>query len=183
MPPGREPAAKRLSRIAVLNRGEAAVRFLRALRDYNQERGTELTSVAFYTEPERNAPFLRLADDVVSLGPALVPGPAGGLVSAYTEHERVLAALARSGCDAVWPGWGFVAEDADFVAALEARAITFIGPSSEAMRRLGDKIEAKLLAQASNVPMAPWHIVAPGEQLADTLVAAETIGYPLLVKA
>jgi len=171
------------TRVGVVNRGEPAVRFLRALRDYNRERGTTLTSVALYTEPDRTAPFLRLADDAVALGPALNPGPNGGMVSAYTDHERVIAALISAGCDAVWPGWGFIAEDASFVAALEERAITFIGPSSVAMQRLGDKIEAKLIAAQAGVPMAAWHIVAEGEPLATTLEAARRIGFPLVVKA
>ncbi len=171
------------ARIAVVNRGEPAVRFLRALRDYNRERGTSLTSVALYTEPDRTAPFLRLADDAVPLGPALHPGPAGGMVSAYTDHERVIAALTSAGCDAVWPGWGFIAEDAEFVAALERRGIAFIGPSSVAMQRLGDKIAAKLLAEEAGVPMAAWHIVQDGEPLATTIEAARRIGFPLVVKA
>ena len=177
------PPSEPFTRVAVVNRGEPAVRFLRALRDYNRERGTSLTSVALYTEPDRTAPFLRLADDAVALGPALNPGPAGGMVSAYTDHERVIAALTSAGCDAVWPGWGFIAEDAEFVLALERRGIAFIGPSSVAMQRLGDKIEAKLLAQEAGVPMADWHIVQAGEPLATTLDAARRIGFPLVVKA
>ncbi len=172
-----------LSRVAVVNRGEPAVRFMRALADYNRERATAITAVALYTEADRGAPFLRLADEVVPLGPALRKSASGALVSAYTDHAHVLAALADAGCDAVWPGWGFIAEDAAFVAALEARGITFIGPSSHAMQRLGDKIAAKRLAAEAGVPMAPWHTVAPDEPLATTLDAARRIGFPLVVKA
>ncbi len=171
------------SRIAVVNRGEPAVRFLRALRDYNRERGTAFTSVAFYTVPDRAAPFLRLADDAVALGPALRPAADGTMVSAYTDHERVIEALVAAGCDAVWPGWGFIAEDAAFVAKLEARGIQFIGPSSVAMQRLGDKIAAKRLADEAGVPMAAWHVLREGEPLEVTLEAARKIGFPLVVKA
>ncbi|MCC6620736.1 MAG: ATP-grasp domain-containing protein [Deltaproteobacteria bacterium] len=169
--------------IAVVNRGEAAVRFLRALKDYNLERGTELTSVALYTDPDRLTPFVRLADHAVALGPALTRGADGALVSTYTDHDKVLDAIARAGADAVWPGWGFVAEDAAFVEKLEARGITFIGPPSAAMRRLGDKISAKELAIEAGVPLAPWHRIGEHEDEAVTRAAAEQIGYPLVVKA
>jgi len=178
-----ENVVTRVSRIAVVNRGEPAVRFLRGLSDYNRERDTALTAVALYTDPDRGAPFLRLADDTVSLGRALNPGPAGGMVSAYTDHDRVLAAIQATGCDAVWPGWGFVAEDASFVARLEQEGITFIGPSSTAMQQLGDKIAAKRVARDVGVPLAPWHVVGRDEPLAATLEAAAHIGYPLVVKA
>ncbi len=169
-------------RIGVVNRGEAAVRFIRALREYNHERGTELVSVALYTDADRSTPFVRLADDAAPLGPALRPSETG-LISAYTDHAWVLDALERAGCDAVWPGWGFIAEDAAFVEALEARGVAFIGPPSQAMRRLGDKIASKRLAEECGVPMAPWHVVEPGEDFDVTREAAERIGYPLVVKA
>ncbi|MBL8786787.1 MAG: fused acetyl/propionyl-CoA carboxylase subunit alpha/methylmalonyl-CoA decarboxylase subunit alpha, partial [Deltaproteobacteria bacterium] len=172
------------SRVGVVNRGEPAVRFLRALRDYNRERGTSIEGVALYTDPDRGAPFLRLSDRAVGIGPALVPAVGkSGLISAYTDHARILDALERAGCDAVWPGWGFVSEDASFVEALEARGIAFIGPPSAAMRRLGDKIAAKLVASESDVPMAPWHLIADDEPLDATLAAGHRIGFPLVVKA
>ena len=169
-------------RIAIVNRGEPAVRFIRTVRDYNGERGTALEAVALYTDPDRHMPFVRLADDAVALGPALRQGP-HGMASAYTDHAHLLAALAAARCDAVWPGWGFVAEDAAFVEALERAGITFIGPSSEAMHRLGDKIEAKRLAESAGVPMAAWYVLSGTESPGELLSAARGIGYPLVVKA
>ena len=171
------------TRVAIVNRGEPAVRFIRTLRDYNAERGTRLEAVALYTDPDRHTPFVRLADHAVPLGPALRPAAHGGLASAYTDHAHLLAALEAAGCDAVWPGWGFVSEDAAFVAALERAGVTFIGPSSDAMHRLGDKIAAKRLAESAGVPMAPWYVLSPGEAPASLLAAAARIGYPLVVKA
>jgi len=169
-------------RVAIVNRGEPAVRFIRTLRDYNAERGTALRAIALYTDPDRYTPFVRLADEAVPIGPALRPGP-HGMASAYTDHAHLLAALEAAQCDAVWPGWGFVAEDAAFVEALERAGITFIGPSSAAMHRLGDKIEAKRLAESAGVPMAAWHVLRGDESGAELLAAADGIGYPLVVKA
>ncbi|MCO4761191.1 MAG: acetyl-CoA carboxylase biotin carboxylase subunit family protein, partial [Myxococcales bacterium] len=176
------PAAE-MSRIAILNRGEPAVRFCRAVRDYNAERQTQLSSVALYTEPDAGSPFTRLADDALCIGPAMVPGPDGAMISAYLDIDRVIAALRRSGCDAVWPGWGFAAEDAAFVGKLEQSGFIFLGPSAEAMDRLGDKIAAKTLAEDCGVPLAPWWQV-PAEVEPDEIIAqAARIGYPIMVKA
>lgn len=172
-----------LRRVAVLNRGEPAVRFCRALSDYNAERGTHIDSVALYTEPDVDTPFTRLATTAYCLGPALVPGPEGALRSAYLDIDRVLAALEATGCDAVWPGWGFAAEDAAFVAQLEAAGVTFLGPSSQAMERLGDKIAAKVLAEECGVPMAPWWQVPDDASEATIRAEAERIGFPLMIKA
>ncbi len=171
-----------MRRIAILNRGEAAVRFIRALDEYNLERGESLQSVAFYTEPDADTPFVQLADVVVHLGPAMRTNAAGATVNAYGDHDHVIALLRQHDCDAVWPGWGFVSEDPDFVERLEAEQITFLGPSSEAMRKLGDKIASKQLAEIFGVPVSPWAIV--GDQSHDELRAmAAQIGYPLMVKA
>lgn len=172
-----------VTRIAILNRGEPAVRFCRAVADYNAERGTSLSCVALYTDPDHGAPFTRLADRAVGLGPALAPDGNGGMRSPYLDIDKVLSVLRRTGCDAVWPGWGFVAEDAAFAARLEAADITFLGPSSEAMRRLGDKIASKLLAARCGVPMAPWWQVQDDSTPEQVRDEAEKIGYPLMVKA
>ncbi|MFT5993911.1 MAG: acetyl/propionyl-CoA carboxylase alpha subunit, partial [Bradymonadia bacterium] len=170
------------SRVAILNRGEPALRFLRGLREYNLEHGTALLAIAFYTDPDSQAPFVRLADEAVPLGPALVEVAPGNMSSAYCAHESVLALLKRNNCDAVWPGWGFVSEDAAFVEKLEKAGITFLGPSSTAMRALGDKIASKQLAETSGVPLAPWHDITTASN--DEIIAfAEDIGYPLMVKA
>ncbi len=173
---------KRYRRIAILNRGEAAVRFVRSLREFDAAHGTETECVAFFTTPDAGAPFVRMADDVVDLGAALRPGGVG-TVSAYCDHEHVLAALAASSCDAVWPGWGFASEDADFVEKLEGVGIRFIGPSAAAMRAVGDKIGSKEHAVAAGLPVGPWSPLV-GDETAEQLEAlAEPIGYPLMVKA
>ncbi len=179
----RQQTQTEIRRIAVVNRGEAAVRFLRALHEYNLERGTSLEAVAFYTNPDAEAPFVRMAHDAVHLGPAMIPGADGALVSAYCHHDHVIEHLMRSRCDAVWPGWGFVSEDIAFVARLEEVGITFIGPSSRAMELLGDKIASKELAEQAGVPLAPWSLIEDSASEDDIRKAAERIGFPLMVKA
>ena len=176
------PDPRDFHRIAVLNRGEPAVRFMRALRDYNLDRGVELEAVAFYTDPDAGAPFVRMADEAVHLGPATLATEFGP-VSAYCHAESVLRLLHESRCDAVWPGWGFVSEDTRFVEALEAAGITFIGPSARAMLLLGDKIESKKMADAAGVPMAPWRLIDPSDSVEALEAAAAQVGFPLMVKA
>jgi len=98
------------------------------------------------------------------------------------DHDRVLAALNSAGCDAVWPGWGFIAEDAEFVERLEAEGIVFLGPPSRAMRALGDKVSCKRLAAESGVPLAPWRPIDCDDEPMNWLEAAAAVGYPLMVK-
>ena len=173
-----------IKRIAIVNRGEPSVRFIRALREYNIERGTNIRSLALFTHTDEGAPFVRMADEAARLGPALIPTPVGGMISAYMDHEKILEELTQHHCDAVWPGWGFVAEDPVFVEKLERAQIVFLGPSSKAMRALGDKIESKKLAERYDVPMSPWSILDEGDEDEETLIAkASEIGYPLMVKA
>jgi acetyl/propionyl-CoA carboxylase alpha subunit/acetyl-CoA carboxylase carboxyltransferase component len=172
-----------LHRVAVLNRGEAACRFLRGLRDYDQERGTCTQAAVFVTDPDLGAAWLQRADLVVHLGPALVAGADGRLRSAYLDSKRVVDLLQRHGCDAVWPGWGFVSEDAGFVELLEAAGIVFLGPPSVAMRRLGDKRAAKDLAVAAGVPLAPWCEVQESDGAGVLAEKAATVSLPLMVKA
>lgn len=172
-----------LKRVAVLNRGEPAVRFMRALQEYNLLRGTSLKAVAFYTGPDAGAPFVQMADEACYLGDAMTPGPDGSLLSSYCHHALVLDALKKMSCDALWPGWGFVSEDPIFVEMLEEAGITFLGPPASAMRKLGDKIASKELAEAAGVPLAPWHKLEAGEATEVTVAAAQEIGFPLMVKA
>src|SRR5262245_39792136 len=171
-----------LRRIAVLNRAEAATRCIRAIAELREQEGSELVAIALYTEPDRSAPFVREADEAINLGPALRRAhDAEGLRVAYLDQDRVLAALRASRADAVWPGWGFLAEDPSFVEKLEAAGVAFLGPSASTMRRLGDKISSKLLAEAANVPVSPWS-GGPIER-ADLPAAAARIGFPLMLKA
>ena len=170
-----------IRRIAILNRGEAASRALRALRELRSEEGSDLVGIALYTEPDTTAPFVREADESLSLGPALRASNSGALRPAYLDHERVLAALRAMRADAVWPGWGFLAEDPSFVEKLEASDIAFLGPSAETMRRLGDKIASKRIAEAAQVPVSRW---SGGPIARDELVrVAAAIGHPLMLKA
>ncbi|HTO70320.1 MAG TPA: carboxyl transferase domain-containing protein [Myxococcota bacterium] len=170
-----------IRRIAILNRGEAASRALRALRELRSEEGSDLVGIALYTEPDATAPFVREADESLSLGPALRPSGSGALRPAYLDHDRVLAALRAMRADAVWPGWGFLAEDPSFVEKLEASEIVFLGPSAETMRRLGDKIASKLLAEAALVPVTPWSGGGISRDEAERVAAR--IGFPLMLKA
>src|SRR5215472_19166630 len=169
------------SRIAIVNRGDAASRCLRAVRELRAERGMPLVAIALYTEPDAGAPFVREADEVLSLGAAL-RGPRGRPPRlAYLDRARVLAALRAARADAVWPGWGFLAEDPAFVEQLEQRGIAFIGPTSGAMRLVGDKIAAKRLAASLDVPVPRW---SDGPVTAAACnAAARALGLPLLIKA
>ncbi len=164
------------SRIAVINRGEPAVRLIRAVRELNSEYGYGIKVIALHTEVERGALFVRSADETVKLRDK------GDLGSPYLDHAELERALRVSGADAAWVGWGFVAEDPAFAELCARIAVTFIGPPPEAMRRLGDKVQAKYLAEATGVPVAPWSR-GPVEDMASALEHAKDIGYPMILKA
>ena len=170
------------SRVAVLNRGDAAMRFMRTARELARGDGPRLEVVAVFTDPDRDAPYVRLADDAVPLGPALRRQPDGTSVSAYCDHSLVVERLVAAGCDAVWPGWGFSSEDPEMVDALHAAGLVFIGPPSSAMRRLGDKVQAKRLAEQCGVPLAPWAALDLDDPTTWAPTADE-VGYPIMVKA
>ncbi|HJQ06207.1 MAG TPA: carboxyl transferase domain-containing protein [Nocardioides sp.] len=161
------------SRIAIVNRGEAAMRLIHAVRDLAAA-GQDLTSIALYTDAERHATFVREADETHGLGPASA--------RPYLDLEVLERALVATRADAVWVGWGFVAEDPAFVDLCDRLGITFIGPSAEAMRQLGDKIGSKRIAEQVGVPVAPWSN-GPVDTLEEALAAAERIGYPMMLKA
>ncbi|HEY0533836.1 MAG TPA: carboxyl transferase domain-containing protein [Actinoplanes sp.] len=162
------------SRIAIVNRGEAAMRLIHAVRELSAETGAEVEIVALHTDVDRSATFVREADIAYDLGPA-----AG---RPYLDLKVLERALTETRADAAWVGWGFVAEDPAFAELCERIGITFIGPSPDAMRQLGDKIGAKLIAEEVGVPVAPWSR-GPVETLEAALEAAERIGYPLMLKA
>jgi len=170
-------------RVTIVNRGEAAMRFIHAAREFNQEHGTSLRTIALFTEPDRHAMFVREADEAVCLGPAQVLDQnTQQLKSSYVDYGRLERALTSARADAVWAGWGFVAEHAAFADLCRDSGIVFIGPDGEAMRRAGDKIASKRLAEQKEVPVANWS-GGPVETLADAERHAERMGYPLLVKA
>ncbi len=162
------------SRVAIVNRGEPAMRLIHAVRELAAETGQPIEAVALYTDADRGATFVREADAAYLLGPASA--------RPYLDLDVLGRALVETGCDAAWVGWGFVAEDPAFAELCGKIGVTFIGPSPEAMRRLGDKIGAKLIAEEAGVPVAPW---SRGEvaTLQDALAAGERIGYPLMLKA
>ncbi len=162
------------SRIAIVNRGEAAMRLIHAVRDLSAESGARIETVALYTDADRSATFVREADLAYPLGPASD--------RPYLDLAVLAKALVETGADAAWVGWGFVAEDPAFAEVCEKVGVTFIGPTAEAMRKLGDKIGAKLLAEEVGVPVAPW---SRGEvaSLDAALRAGDEIGYPLMLKA
>ena len=161
-------------RIAIVNRGESAMRLLHAVRELNAAGGEHVQTVALHTTGEATAMFVREADLSYDLGPASA--------RPYVDLAVLERALLDTGADAVWPGWGFVAEDPAFVDLCDKHGVTFIGPSADAMRRLGDKIGSKLIAEEVGVPVAPWSRGAV-DTLEDALAKAEDIGYPLMLKA
>jgi acetyl/propionyl-CoA carboxylase alpha subunit/acetyl-CoA carboxylase carboxyltransferase component len=163
-----------LRRIAVVNRGEAAMRLINAVRELNAEGGEPIETIALYTEGERTATFVREADVTYPLGPASA--------RPYLDLAVLERALRETKADAAWVGWGFVAEDPAFAELCDRLGVTFIGPPAEAMRMLGDKIGSKLIAEEVGVPVAPWSRGAV-ESLDVALEAAESIGYPLMLKA
>lgn len=179
----RQARPVRTIRIAIVNRGEAAVRALHSFAEANGVDGIQYHTIALYTDPDRHAPFVRRADEAVCLGPALyIDAGDQRTKHTYLDQVRLEKALLDTRADAVWVGWGFVAEDAGFAARCEALGIRFLGPSAEAMRSLGDKIKAKLVAERAGVPVVPWSGGAVNS-LEDARHHAERIGFPLLIKA
>ncbi|NNH75701.1 ATP-grasp domain-containing protein [Nocardia uniformis] len=162
------------SRIAIVNRGEAAMRLIHAARDLAAETGLPIETVALHTDVDRNATFVREADIAYDLGPASA--------RPYLDLKALERALLETKADSAWVGWGFVAEDPAFAELCEQIGVTFIGPSPEAMRKLGDKIGAKLIAEEVGVPVAPWSR-GEVESLDEALTSAAEVGYPLMLKA
>ncbi len=171
-----------IHRLAIVNRGEPAMRCISAIAELNRESSSAITTIALYTEPDATAWFVREASEAVSLGPAYVTGADGHRQSSYLDLDRLMTALAQARADAVWVGWGFVAESADFAERCERAGITFVGPGSEVIRLLGDKVRAKQLAESIGVPVVPWS-GGPVHDAGSALLAADMLGYPVLVKA
>ncbi|MDQ6751523.1 MAG: ATP-grasp domain-containing protein [Actinomycetota bacterium] len=161
-----------ITRIAIVNRGEAAVRLIRAVHELNLEHGLGMRTIAFHTEAERRAMFVLEADESVLIGGE----------SPYLDHGELERALRESRADAAWVGWGFVAEDPAFAELCEGMGVVFIGPPPEVMRNLGDKIGAKLFAEQVGVPVATWSR-GPVETVDAAVEQGREIGYPLVIKA
>ena len=157
------------SKILIANRGEIACRVIRTARAMG------IQTVAVYSDADRGALHVEMADEAVHIGPA----PAA---ESYLVVEKILAAIKETGSDAVHPGYGFLSENAGFVEALEAAGVAFIGPGTRAIAAMGDKIESKKLADASNVTTVPGHLGVIADADEAVRIAAE-IGYPVMIKA
>lgn len=157
------------SRVLIANRGEIALRIIRACKELG------IQTVCVYSEEDRDASYLRLADRTICIG----LGPA---VDSYLKIDRIIAAAEVANVDAIHPGYGFLAENAQFADACRDSKIEFIGPDSQSMRLLGDKIEAKKLAKKSKVPTIPW---TEGDVEDDAMAIkwAAEVGYPVMIKA
>src|SRR5215471_4916900 len=146
----------KFQRVAIVNRGEAAMRFIHATREFRHEHDVPLHTIALFTEPDRQAMFVREADEAFSLGAAQFIDPETHKPkSSYLDYGRLAKALTSTRAEAVWVGWGFVAEHAAFADLCRDMGIVFIGPPGDVMRQLGDKIAAKRLAEQSQIPVVP----------------------------
>ena len=168
-----------LHRIAIVNRGEAAMRLVNAVSELRHELSRDIGTIALHTHAERAAMFVRESDAAVCIDDHRSPDAPG---SPYLDLDALGRALKASGADAAWVGWGFVAERPEFAELCDELGIVFVGPPPAVMRSLGDKIGAKLLAEQADVPVAPWSGGAVNT-LEDAHVQAERIGFPLMVKA
>jgi acetyl/propionyl-CoA carboxylase alpha subunit/acetyl-CoA carboxylase carboxyltransferase component len=170
-------------RIAIVNRGEPAMRLIHAVREYNAEHGAQLSTIALFTEPDRHAMFVREADEAYDLGSALFVDPKDGERKVrYLDYATLERALVDTRAEAVWVGWGFVSERADFVELCDRLGVVFIGPTADVMRKLGDKITSKILAEQAGVPVAPWS-GGPVDTMEEAREQAKQLGYPLMIKA
>ena len=158
-----------LKRILIANRGEIALRVLRACRELGME------TVAVYSEADADAVHVQLAGRAVCIGPARA-------ADSYLNQNALLTVAEATGCDGIHPGYGFLSENGDFADACAREGITFIGPSGDTMRRAGSKAAARECMRAAGVPVTPGSD-GPVDTVEDALRAAEQVGYPVLLKA
>ena len=158
-----------LKRVLIANRGEIALRVLRACREMGIE------TVAVYSQPDADALHVQLAGQAVCIGPAKAS-------ESYLNQDALLTVAKATGCDALHPGYGFLSENADFADACAAAGLTFIGPSGDTIRKAGSKSAARDLMRAAGVPVTPGSD-GPVSSVEEALAAAESVGYPVLLKA
>lgn len=156
-------------KILVANRGEIAIRVMRACREL------EIKTVAVYSDADNKALFAMYADEAAYVGPA----PAS---QSYLKMEKIIEVAKQTGCDAVHPGYGFLSENSKFARRCEEEGITFIGPSADVIDKLGSKIESRKIAKAANIPTVPGTEDAI-ETIEEAIIVAKEIGYPVLIKA
>src|SRR6266481_8332553 len=157
-----------LKKILIANRGEIAVRVVRACREMG------ITAVAVYSDVDRASAHVLQADEAYSIGPAAA-------TESYLNIQRILEAARRSGANAIHPGYGFLSENAKFARACTDAGIKFIGPPASAMDVMGSKTRARTAMQAAGVPMVPGS--ARGLSLAEAEELAAKIGFPVMIKA
>ncbi|MGH8014627.1 MAG: acetyl-CoA carboxylase biotin carboxylase subunit [Candidatus Zixiibacteriota bacterium] len=160
---------KRIKKLLIANRGEIAVRIIRACKDLG------ITAVAVYSDADRTAYHIRLADEAYHIGPSQSS-------QSYLVHDKIIDAAKRSKADAIHPGYGFLSENSEFAKRCERERITFIGPSSKTIKLLGDKIEARKMAVKAGLPIIPGTEI-DSSRLEEALKHAQKIGFPILVKA
>jgi acetyl-CoA carboxylase biotin carboxylase subunit len=156
-------------KILIANRGEIALRIIRACRELG------ILTVAVYSEADRESLHVRFADDDVCIGPP----PAR---DSYLKIPQIIAAAEITGVDAIHPGYGFLAENAEFAEIVRASNIAFIGPTPDQIRKMGDKAEARRLAEAAGVPIIPG-TPGPVGDAEEAVVAARVLGFPVIIKA
>jgi len=164
-----QPPPLPFRRLLIANRGEIAVRIARACRELN------ITSVAVYSEVDRSALHVRACDEAYLIGPA----PAS---ESYLRGDVIIDVARQAACDAIHPGFGFLAENASFADAVMQAGLTWVGPSPEAIRSMGSKIEAKKIATKAGVPVVPGYF-GDDQSPANLAIEAAKIGYPVLIKA
>ncbi|MGN5991553.1 ATP-binding protein [Corynebacterium striatum] len=160
---------KKITKLLVANRGEIAVRVIRAARDAG------IASVAVYAEPDADAPFVALADEAFALG-------GQNSAESYLVFDKILDAAAKSGANAIHPGYGFLSENADFAQAVIDAGLIWIGPSPQSIRDLGDKVTARHIAERADAPMAPG-TPDPVKDAAEVEAFADEHGLPIAIKA
>ncbi len=158
-----------LEKVLVANRGEIAVRIIRALRELGRK------SVAVYSEPDVDSPHVQMSDEAYCLGPAPP-------LSSYLSVPALLSAAAKAGAQGIHPGYGFLAENAGFAAACKEAGITFIGPSSSVIESMGDKLKAREAAIEAQVPVVPGARIDSDDD-SSLLESAREVGFPLLLKS
>lgn len=158
-----------MKKILVANRGEIALRIMRSAREMG------IKTVAIYSEADRNALFVRYADEAVCVGP---PPSA----QSYLQADKIIAVCKELGVDGIHPGYGFLSENAEFARKVKKAGITFIGPSAESMDMMGDKLSAKATAKKYKVPMIPGSDGAISD-IKEAVKVAKEVGFPLLIKA